>query len=705
MFSIFLLICMFFSKYEWLSMKKNSVKFIFIILLLIPFSANLNTIFAQKNKQAKSKDPRNITIATVGTEKITFADLEHAYSKNLSKKNTPLYNLPKDSILDFLNLYLKYRLKVNDAIQRGLDKDSTVQQEIKQNRRLLAETFFFERKLVEPNIEKMLKYRQYEAQVSYIFVQFPANPIDTLQAFTKAKNILEQIKNGKDFAQLAKDSSDDKESAERGGLILNYITSGKVQRPIENAIFSLQPGQVFPQPIKTKYGYFLIKLNKIEPRIKVKVSHILLALGPDKDSVKIIHKADSLIQLLRNGASFAHLAEEFSDDPSSAMRGGEIGWYSRSSGIEPSGRYLTHNFEEALFNLKDGEISNKVFTEYGIHIIKRDSTRNFKPEDDKEDLKKLYKRLYYEEDKRAMVEEMERKYNFFINEKVFSNLISNFDTTKTTLDTNWIKQIPPESFQQILFGILDKKYSIEDFVKALQNKTEFRATSLNRYGLTSAMKKIVYPTLIEKATENLEKESPEFANMMNEFRDGILLFKVEALEVWDKLKFDSTLAYDYWLKNKAKYKTYPKYEVIEIFVLNDSLANIIYQMASTGQKDFEELAKEYTQRVGFREKSGKWGKISAKDNRLAMKLSQLDAKPGLLKPFPFENGYSIVKILSYEPSREKTFQEAIPDFATDVQEILQKKLTDDWLERTRKKIKIKINYKNLDLIIKELQKN
>lgn len=685
-------------------MKKNSFEFICIVFIIFFFLNYSELIFAQKTTASKLQDPKKTVIATVGSEKITFGELEHAFSKNLSKKNIQFHNLPKDSILDFLNLYLKYRLKVNDAISRGLDKDSSVLQEINQNRRLLAETFYFERKLVKPNVEKMLKNRQYEAQVSYIFVQFPANPTDTLPSFLKAKNIIEQINNGKDFAQLAKDSSDDRETAERGGLILNFITAGKVQRPIEEAIFSLQPGQVYPYPIRTKFGYFIIKLNKLYPRIKVKASHILLSLGPDKDSTLIINKADSLILLLRSGVSFSQLAEEHSDDPSSAMRGGEIGFYSRSGGIEPSGKFLTPAFEEALFSLKDGQISDKVFTDYGIHIIRRDSTGYFKPEDDQDDLKKLYKRLYYEEDKRSLVEELEKKYNFFVIENIFSNLLSYLDTTKTTLDTNWLKQIPNEIYPQTLFGILDKQYSIGDFIKILQNKSEFRATSLNRYGLTNAMKKIIYPTLIEKATENLEKESPEFASMMKEFHDGILLFKVEAIEVWDKLKFDSTLAYDFWTKNKSKYITFPTYEVVEIFVLKDSLANQIYEMAITGQKDFEELAKEFTQRAGFREKNGKWGKISAKDNRLAKKLQEMNAQSGILKPFPFENGFSIVKILNYEPPREKTFQEAIPDFATDVQEILQKKLTESWLEKVRKKIPIKIYNQNLEKVIKELQK-
>ncbi len=666
-----------------------------------------NSLVAQKKSPKRSSaTEKTEVIATVGNETITFSDLEKAYLKNLSKKNTPLRLLPNDSILDFLNLYIKYRLKVQDALARGFDKEPTIQEEIKQNRRLLAETFFFENQLVEPNVEKMLEYRKYEALVSYIFVQYPQNEFDTISAYNKAKRLLAMIKEGMDFAQLAKDSSDDKESSARGGLILNYITGGKVQRPIEDAIFSCKEGEVYPYPIKTKFGYFIIKLNKIQPRIKVKARHILLTIANDKDSTLAYKKADSLLLLLKNGADFARLAEENSEDPSSSMRGGELGgWYSRSGGLEPTGKFLTSSFEDALFALKDGEISDKkIRTEYGLHIIKRDSSSKFNIEDDREDLKRLYKRIYFETDKNEFIEKLRKQYGFFIDEKILSQFLANLDTSKTTLDTAWTSKISENLMPQNLFGILDKKYTVQEFINILKTKSELRATPLNHNGLTNAMHKIVYPIVTDKVTQNLETESSEFAAMMKEFRDGILLFKVEAVEVWDKVKFDTTLAYEYWQANKSKYKTYPIYDVTEIFVLTDSLAKAIYKRAVEGNEKFEELAKQFTQRSNFREKEGKLGKISTKDNKLAKKLQELNVVAGqIVEPFAFENGYSIVKINSYEPSREKTFKEAIPDFSTEINEIQQKRFTESWLKKLQQKIPVKIFTQNIDKFKKGLK--
>ncbi|MCX7908845.1 MAG: peptidylprolyl isomerase [Ignavibacteria bacterium] len=688
-------------------MKTNRFLGIYCLIFIVFFLSN--TYSQQKSKTKKATSNQNVketVIATVGNEKITYSDIEKAYSKNLAKKSAPLHLLPKDSLMDFLNLYIRYRLKVNDAIARGLDKDSATQEEIKNNRRLLAETFFFEKELVTPNVEKMLKYRDWEAQISYIFLQFPPDNPDTLSTFNRAMKLIEMLKNGTDFAKLAKDSSQDKESAERGGLVLNFLTGGKVQRQIEDAVFSLKPGEFYKSPIRTKFGYFIIKLNKLQPRIKVKGRHILIAVTPERDSVAALKKADSLYKLLKSGSKFEILAEENSDDPSSSMRGGDFGgWYSRSGGLEPSGRFFTSAFEEALFSLKDGEISQPIRTEYGYHIIRRDSTGYFNKDEDKDDLKRTYKRLYFETDKKELIDNLQKQYGFFVNDANLNKLLSFIDTTKTVLDTAWFKNIPNEINKDILFGIQNKLYSIEDFLKTLKTRPEFRTTALNRTGLRNAMNKIVYPIVMDKATSNLENEVPEFASMVKEFSDGILLFKVEAMEVWDKLKLDTTLARQHWEKNKSKYRTYAIFDVNEIYVLSDSLANQIYKKITQEGADFEEMASQFTQRANFREKKGHWGKISAKDNNLAKKLLELNATAGnIVGPFKYDDGYSIVRINSYEPEREKTFEEAIPDFATEVQEILQKRLLENWLSQAQKRIPVKIFDQKLTSVVNALKK-
>ncbi|MCX7735161.1 MAG: peptidylprolyl isomerase [Candidatus Kapabacteria bacterium] len=659
-----------------------------------------------KEKVSEADKLKNEVIITVGNEKITFADLEKAFRKNMNRKDVKLWEVSRDSLDDFIELYTKYRLKVQDAIQRGFENDSSVIADISQNRRILAESYFLDKKLVDKMVDDMLRKRDRELQIAIMLFQFPmGNENDSMAAYLKGKACLDLLKQGKDFAELAKDSSDDKESGERGGVISTWITAGRTQRPIEDAIYKTKPGNYYPDLIKTRYGYFIVKVLKSEPRIKVRGSHILLSEGLDKDSARVSAKADSILNLIRKGADFARLAEENSEDPSSAIKGGDLGaWYSRSSGMENTGRNLLPPFEEALFSLKDGEISGKVFTDYGIHIIKRDSSKAFKLESEREEMKKLYKRIYFESDKRDFLDSVKKSFGFNIYYDVLKELVSSIDSTKNNLDTTWSKDISPELRNKNLYTFNNNNYKVDYVINRMNKQNDLRGFGLNTNDFKVAIDKLTDPLVYDAISPQLEKEYPDYANLLKEFKDGILLFKVEAMEVWDKLKFDSVLARSYWDTTKHKYITQPIYDISEIYVLSDSLANDIYNRLKAGS-DFAELAKQHTQRAGYREKNGHWGRVTAKDNQLAKIVIEDNLKPGeFSKPHRYDNGFSIVKLNDYEAPRQKTFEEAIPDFAPTFQDLLQKHLSEKWISSLKAKYNVKVDKDKLTKIMNSLKK-
>lgn len=689
-----------------MNLLRNSVLSVLSILLFVSYSSNL---YSQNSKKKTSKIPIEQTVvAKAGKEKITYTELEKAYSKNMSHSDPAFYNLQKDSLMSFINMFINYKLKVQDAVNRGYEKDSAVKAEIKQNRRMLAESFFFNKKLVEPNINEMLSRRNREVQIAIIVKTFPQDKgfgIDTLPTYLRAKEILDSVLNGADFATVAENSSDDPETAKKGGLVINYITAGRTQRPIDTVIFKLKEGEIYPHPIRIKDGYLIIKLVSNKPRKFVKISHILLNDGLAEDSLGVVRKADSLIQLLKEGADFKRLAEENSDDPATAIHGGSMGdWYSRSTGFMKTGRSLVPSFEDAVFDLKDGGISGKVFTEYGIHIIKRDSTKDIDEDLERAELRKLYRRVYFDSDKLAYLDNVKKQLGFKVNENVLKELVSKLDTTKTTMQEGWDKKIDDALKSKILYTIGNHKISVGDFVRVLKTKREYRGTATNISGFINAINRLSDPVAFDKATENLEKEYPEFDALMKEFRDGILLFKVAADEVWNKLKFDSVAARKFWEPRKEKYKTFTKYDLTEVYVLADTVAKDIAKFAKEGTS-IESLAEQYTQRKGYREKKGNWGLVSTKDNKLAQRVAKYNPKEGkIIGPIPFEEGYSVVKVNKIIPARVKTFDEAIPDFAPEYQEMMQKKLESKWVNHLRKKYGAKIYKKSLNKVISTLKK-
>ena len=672
-------------------------------VMLVSFGTQ-GLLYGQKKG---GEDLRKEIVAEIGPEKISYEVLEKAFQKNMNRRDTGLESISKDSIMDFLRLYTNYRLKVLDATDRGFDRDSAVAEDIGQNRKLLAETFYFEKKLMEPWVERMLNYRINEYRIGIMVFSIPSVPnADTLEAYAKARGCLELLKKNVPFEKVAMDSSDDPETGKKGGEVSLWITAGNVQRPIESAFLSLKPGEYYGEVIRTRYAYFLVKLLDVEPRKFVKSQHILLTFNEDEDSSAVYKKAEDLLERLRKGEDFSKLANEYSGDPNTAQKGGVMDeYYSRSTGFEKSNSRLVPQFENALMSLKDNEISDIVTTSYGLHIVKRLGSRDYNREDEVKTLKVIYKKSYYEEDKKNFYDSLFRVYNYRLNKENLDKFISFLDTNKTNLDKEWIKNVPGEFYREILFEFSETKTSFGEFVKMLANNTELRGLGLNESGMLKAINKVTLPMVFKMATKNLERDYPEFAALMQEFHDGILLFKVEQMEVWDKLKIDTLLARQYWDSTKTRYRTKTAYDFNEIYVLSDSTANDLYNQLQSGG-DFEDLATKHTQRKGYREKKGYWGEIMDEENAFVKAVKEQNAKEGtILNPVKFEKGYSIIRYNKFLPVRQKTFEEAIPDFAPQVQDMVQKRLLNDWLKRIQEKFVVKIDEKKIQSIISKLNKS
>jgi peptidyl-prolyl cis-trans isomerase SurA len=665
-----------------------------LLMLSLNYSSN-----AQKAKVDADK-----VVVEIGKMKVTTSELQRAFKKNMSRTNDNLFQLPKEQIIDFINLYSNFRLKVTDAIDRGFLKDSSVIAEIEQNRKILSESFYYDKVLTEPNVKKFIKIREKEYLVGIILANVKQNAdfIDTTEAFKKISNAQRRINNGDSFEEMAMAYSDDYETGKNGGRIPNYITSGKVQRPIEDAIVNTKPGQVYPEIIKTSYGYFLVKVYEEQKRELVRVRHILISQNETRDSLTAYRKTDSLLTLIKNGADFSQLAKQNSDDAVTAVNGGDLGgYYSRSTGMDASSYPLATEFENKVYTMKDGEISDIIKTNFGFHIVKRDSSKLPDLKAESEELRRIYKRLYFKLDQIALMDSLKNKARFKVYNDVLHQITSFLDTNATNLADDWDKSIPERIKKNILFEVFNKNTTVQQFLEIVNSDQKYRGAALNPNGIHTMINAIVEPIVFADATKNLEKDYPEFDNLMKEFRDGILLFKVEAMEVWDKMKFDSALARTYYDSTKSKYFTEDAYDISEIYFLDKSIADSVYNRIKSGE-NFDDVASKETQRSGFREKNGKWGKVYVKSNTLAKHAKESNAKPGdILPPFANDPGYSIIRVTDIFPPRNKTFEEAIPDFSPQYQEILQNKLSAQWLNSLKKKYPLKIIEAELNKKISE----
>lgn len=207
--------------------------------------------------------------------------------------------------------------------------------------------------------------------VSYKGAKFAEASIsrDKAAAAARAAELLKKVKDGADFAELAKSESDAPSSAPRGGIMGAFHKAQwpELHAPLKEPLFGLKVYELAEQPVETDYGYVLLRRCKVE---RARSRHILIRYqgasraGPEIERTKeqALARAQELRKRLSDGADFADLAKEASDDASAAS-GGDLGSQAR-------GR-LALAYEQALFSLEPGHISQPIESEFGYHIIQR----------------------------------------------------------------------------------------------------------------------------------------------------------------------------------------------------------------------------------------------------------------------------------------------------------------------------------------------
>ncbi len=682
---------------------ENSLKMYHKLLSVILVSIIALPLYSQKKSAKNIND--TTTIITIDATKITFGDLKKAFEKNSMSQGTSFEKISKDSAMDFINLYLNYKLKVIDGISKGLDKDSAIVAEVQNNRKLLAESYLLEQAIVEPAVKRYTELRKYDKKIALIMIPFSPSG-DTAEAYKNITAALKELHNGGSFDFVARKYSTDTVTAEQGGTLPVYITGLKIQKVLEDAVARLRVGEYTKKPVKNDFGYFIIKLLDEKPREFIAISHILIPYSNDNpekgtiiaDSAAAKKLVDSLYLQLQQGADFKQLARKYSTDKLSAVKDGFIGIYSRSTGLKGSGEQIVTEVETAAFQLENNQVSKPITSKYGYHIIRRDSTVVFPADFEKDEIKTTYRKMYYKNDYEKYIDSLAVSLcKYKLNDANYRLLLSYYDSTKTTLDTSFANKIPADIKAKPLYDLLNKTYSIGDFIQNLIVKPELKVTATNNEGFKKAIHKLYEPVVLEEAVKTLDKQYPQFVDILNEFRDGILLFKMEEVNVWSKLKFDSAFARKFYDTTTMDLKRPAQYDISEIFMLSDTALNRVLSDIHSGKITFDSAATEYTQRNKYRDKKGHYGFVTADKNKLAQKAEELKLKEGnISEVFKYENGYSIVKLNKFEPARKKTFEEAIPDIAPRVQTIYQKKLDTAWLEALKKAHKVTINNKAIN---------
>lgn len=461
-------------------------------------------------------------------------------------------NIVENTKLDeYLSQFIVFRLKVEQAMEEGMDTTMAFRKEFMGYRNQLAKNYLTDNEAKEKLLKDIYDRLLTEINAWHILVacQSDASPEDTLEAFNRSMEIRARLITGEQFEDVARGGSDDPSVVINGGN-LGYFTALQMIKPFENAAYTLKKGEI-SLPVRTPFGYHIIKVSDRRPALgSVKVAHIMRTVPPGSteevwdsaaEEIKLIAKK------LSEGILFSDLAKTESDHLESAAKGGEMDWF-RTGDIVPE-------FSKAAFALlKNGDISPPVKTSFGWHIIKRIDKKPIGSfEENRQYIEsKLTAGSMTDLTRNSFVSKLKKEYKYRINSTDLNLIVSLTDT----LISNALKKfdrrlLPPGNLYTYTGGSLK---CIDFAILIEKNLAAFNGTNTNQL-INALLENTVAETLIAQEDSKLEDKYPEFRYLVKEFHDGMLLFEINSREVWNKPYSDSLGLQKYYEENNARFMT------------------------------------------------------------------------------------------------------------------------------------------------------
>jgi peptidyl-prolyl cis-trans isomerase SurA len=521
-----------------------------IAFLALPVAA----LFAQGDERV---------LFTVQNAPVRVSEFTYIYNKN----NQDKADYSEKSLRDYLDLYTKFKLKVQKARDMHLDTLQALNQELDGYRRQLAKSYLEDKEVTDKLVKETFERMQKDVDVSHIFIACDRNakPADTLRAYNRAMNLYNMVLSGKSFEQIAADSSEDKSAKENKGA-LGFITAMLPDGyyNLEKAIYGNQVGRV-SGPVRSNVGYHVLRVNATRPaRGEMEVSQILVRKGdtPEKAAIQKM-RIDSAYAMLQNGAKWDDACAKYSEDKNTAAKGGYIGFF----GIN---RYQK-SFEDAAFALeKDGDYAKPIETTLGWHIIKRVSRRAIGAFDVmKRSLTERVKRDSRSEiAKQSMITRIKKEGNC----QEFPTELNAWTALQADSIFHTFKWKPNSNKPQnvlIKFGA-DKTFTLADFEEycARSGRDRMRGTGLP---VAETVQKL-YKSWSDEVTMSFEesqlgKKYPEFQALMREYEDGILLFEALKINVWDRANTDSVGLEAYFKEHLSRKYNWDERARVTIYTL------------------------------------------------------------------------------------------------------------------------------------------
>lgn len=626
------------------------------------------------------KDPKPQTLFSVKGNPITVDEFMYLYKKNHQTKE----DFTDEKIQTYLDLFVNFKLKVEEARHRGIDTTAVFLKEYNSYKDELRKPYLPEGKIIDSLVKVTYNRLQEEIRVSHVLISVKpdAAPADTLQAYKKIIEIKNRAVAGENFATLAASYSDEPMARTSKGD-LGYFTALQMVYPFENAAYSGKRGDIIG-PVRTRFGYHVLKIEDRKPsRGEVEVSHIMIRTGTGRDDTKSKNLIFEIYDQLKGGVPWEELCNQYSEDPGSKSSGGRI----KPFGV--GAMATVPQFDQVAFSLqKPGDISDPFQTQFGWHVVRLEKKIPLPPF---EELAKTLKPRVARDERvqvsnQALMRKLKVDFSFRENEAVKSKVFALADSSLTK--GKWKVPADFSSGKETLFSVKSKNVSAQDFIQYV------RLNQKNTTATPAAYIAQLYQTFVEKTIhavleEEIIQTHPEFVMLLKEYYEGILLFDITEKEVWKKAGEDSTGQRKYYNSHRADYAAG---ERVRSVIYASGKPEVMETLRGHIEKSDTLQIQKFVKSKGVRQESG----LFQKEDRPA--LSKIEWKKGL---YTVENNgmYYLVQVKEVVPPGPMSFEEARAAVISDYQDSLEK----TWLEQLRKKYPVKINEKAKQYVLEKLK--
>ena len=667
---------------------RNFLKLVVLAALIMP------VIFAN----AQSKLDKQV-LMTIGDQDVTVKEFCDVYYKNNLKSDV----IEKKSVDEYLELFTTFRMKVMEAERQKLDTSAKFQKELAGYRKQLAKPFMSSDDITDELLQEAYQRKLKDIRASHILVRCDKNalPSDTLKAYNKAMDIRKKaLAKDADFGALADQYSDDpsakgtkatEQTPARPGNHgdLGYFTVFDMVYPFETGAYNTKEGEI-SMPVRSDFGYHIIKVASVTDAMgNIQAAHIFLQLPFDasaEDEAAMKLKADNIYSQLmdQNGKNWNEMVKQYSDDKGTVARNGALSSFTVSR--------IVPEFIEACKSLEIDQIAKPVRTNYGYHIIKllsKSGVGSFEKESNglSERIEKDQRSKKSEE---VVLKQVKSEYKFKQNDK---NLEAFLATIDSTILNKAYEPAANVDLEATLFSLENNPTKVKDFVAYIKkNMTTQKYVTPATYAY-QLYENFRNETILDYADAHLEDKYPEFKALVQEYKDGIMLFDLMDREVWNKAVKDTVGLKEFHERNAAKYMWGDRVQASIITVTRpESLPKVKALLDSGIELD---SLRSAIQRDSIGYAFVRKGYYQKGDNQY---VDQTEWKVGVRNEIPstVDQSTTIVCIREVRKPEPKTLKEARGLVTSDYQVELEQK----WVQSLKERYPVKVNEKVLDKVRK-----